>query len=738
MSKIETAGRQAYQGLTLGFGDELIDVPTAAIVAALTGQKYKDVLKEARDISKKNLAKDWEENTAISLAANIAGGVPFGLASAGKNVTLKGLGALDKLSDATKLGKYAQAITNAGKGLTSWASTGGRLARAGKGSAAGAGYGAIAGLGAGGDSIEERIISSLLGTAIGGTAGGAGGALSRGNPTAQSVAPKAAKQASGNKAEQEFLRQLLMRPDLEDMQKRMVDYQGLSKKTGIELTLPEMLAQTDVDPLLSQQAILTKSPETAGAAQSLLQRRMGDPLAGQTGQITGALKNVSNQLAPGSYDELAQGLISSGKDGAKRITSELSAKATPLYDEAFTSNSSIGSKELDRILETPAGRKAFSRAREILQNEGTRLGIPDKELGEMAREMGIKSKGGVASGLKLRTYDLIKRGLDDMISDEVSRSTPGTTSGTARSLMSLRSRLLGELDNLDVTAKAGANSLKADGGAYARARNIYSSQPEVLQNRQLMGELANIDQLSPERVVGQLYGGTVGTAQRTASALGEEGSRKAAAAKIQDIIGGLKSGSLPPRLDEDTVNMLKVYSGKDAPLVQDFLRTVERARAGERFLRGSQTQANNAMQQSMGDAATGAAIDLATGNEIGLTRRALGEISEWVGGNSKEQYNRDLLNMFTTPRGTQAVDDAVKIQQQLMKVPPSTGQIPVAATGGAAVTQATLSPEARPQLAPAYTATPAMTQMSNEQRLQKLRRLKELRDMQKGVVNNGL
>lgn len=706
--KFETALRQAYQGLTFSFGDEGIDLLASAIAAASPNVTFKEALKEARDISRQNIAKDWKENLPLSLAANIAGGVPFGLAMAGKNVAVRGLSGLDKVSKATSLDKFAQALTAAGGNVSNWATTGNRLARAAKGAAVGGGLGAVSGVGAGDDSVQGRTVGGLTGLGIGSIVGGVGGALSREQPTVKNVAQKAAKAVSENRAEDEFIRQLMMRPDLDEMQKRAIAYQALSKKTGVELTLPEMLAQTDVDPLLAQQSVLTKTPETAGQAQAILQRRMGDPLSGQPGQLVSSMNDVSQSLAPGNYDDLAQGLLEKGREGAKRITEQLSGEAGPMYSEAFSANKSISSKELDKILETPAGKKAMARTLEIFQNEGTRLGVPDKELTEMAREVGIKSKGGVASGLKLQTYDMIKRGLDDMISDEISRSTPGTTSATAKGLMSLRSRLLDELDRLDVTAKAGPNSLKPEGGLYAQARSVYSSQPEALANRKLMGGLANIDELKPQTVVGQLYRGTPGTAQRTAEALGPEGSQMAAAAKIQDIIGGLKSGQLPPKLDADTIQMLQTYAGPQADAVTDYLKVLERARAGERFLRGSQTSTNQAIQQGMGDAAASAAVDAATGNHVGLLRKSAGAIMEAIKGSNAEQYNRDLLNLFTTPRGMEALDQAVKAQQKLMATP-GVSNLPVTSIGSTALGRPAIQP-GDVSIPSAYSSIPAVTQ----------------------------
>lgn len=676
VDRIKTAGRQAYQGLTFGFGDELIDLPTAAIVAALTGQKYSDVLKEARDISRENIAKDWQQAPITSAVANIAGGVPFGLAAAGKNVAVKGLQGLDKLSEAAKVRALADAVTNAGKAASDWAATGNRLQRAGKGMAIGSGFGATAGAGAGGDTIEERLASTGLGASIGSIVGGLSGAVSRGAPSVQSVAKKAASQAALNPAEDEFLRQLLMRPDLSDMQKQALVLQGLSKKTGIELTLPEMLAQTDVDPLLAQQSKLVKSPETAGAAQALLQRRMGNPVMGQQGQIIGGLQDVSQQLSPGSYDDLAQGLMTQGRGAAQRITAELSSKAKPLYEIAYSK--SVPEKQLADLVTGENGP--------IIKN-AIQAAIKDERFAGKLQGKPVNS---------IEVLDAAKRIIDERVRAGANPAAPFDTKAYTSAVNSLRQSMI------DAAPE------------YGQALSVYSGNTDVLANRQLMGELANIDQLDPERVVRQLYSGTPGTAQRTAQALGPEGSKMAAAAKLQDIIGGLKSGQMPRQMDADTINMLRAYAGPDADTVTDYLKVVDRARMGERYLRGSQTDALKNIGQGMDDAAN-VALDVATMNKVGLARRGIDAISDAVKGSQKEQYSRDLLNMFTTPRGMEALDEAVKLQQQMMSLPAKGVSLPVTSAGGGALTSGSASQQYMPSPMVPYAAVPAITQGTIQQ-----------------------
>ena len=135
------------------------------------------------------------------------------------------------------------------------------------------------------------------------------------------------------------------------------------------------------------------------------------------------------------------------------------AAAKPLYDEAYKFNQSISSREIDNILSTPAGKKALSDARVIMQNDRSLMGLPDKELGDLAKElqsMGMmaETQGGVASGLKLRTLDYVKKALDDQYQGAVRAGEKSN----ARAILGLKQGLVSELDSADTT------------GLYSKAR----------------------------------------------------------------------------------------------------------------------------------------------------------------------------------------------------------------------------------------------------------------------------
>jgi len=86
-----TVGRQALQGATFGFSDELIDTVGYAGAKAYAKAFAPELLdeitfKEARQSSKQDIARDWQNAPVTSFASQAAGSIPFGLTQAAGNV----------------------------------------------------------------------------------------------------------------------------------------------------------------------------------------------------------------------------------------------------------------------------------------------------------------------------------------------------------------------------------------------------------------------------------------------------------------------------------------------------------------------------------------------------------------------------------------------------------------------------------------------------------------------------
>jgi lysozyme len=135
---------QGMQGATFGFADEVTDRIGAGIASLATGEKYGELLNEARDRGKNRLQQQFEQNPVTAISANVGGSLLTGGAAA-----------------TTKAGA---AVGNSLRG-------GGTLARIGKGTLAGAASGGL--YGAGTSDEGKRLEGATQGALIGGTIGGA-------------------------------------------------------------------------------------------------------------------------------------------------------------------------------------------------------------------------------------------------------------------------------------------------------------------------------------------------------------------------------------------------------------------------------------------------------------------------------------------------------------------------------------------------------------------------------------
>lgn len=119
---VRTMFDQGGQGLTFGLLDEGQDRIGAGIASLATGEKYDDLLKEARGMSKARLARQFEQRPGLSIASNIAGGVVTGGAGA---ETSAGAAVANSLRNGTVFGKNLGTAGRAIKGAVSGAVSGG-------------------------------------------------------------------------------------------------------------------------------------------------------------------------------------------------------------------------------------------------------------------------------------------------------------------------------------------------------------------------------------------------------------------------------------------------------------------------------------------------------------------------------------------------------------------------------------------------------------------------------------
>lgn len=572
--------RQAKQGATFGFADEAENLLQAAIVAALTENKFPETYAMARKLSKENIAKDWEEDPLLSAAGQIAGGLPLG---------------------ATKGAKIA----------ADWIRGGTALSGIGKGAAVGAGYGGLAGLGAADDNLSDRAAGFGLGAGIGGLGGGITAPLARLGANKpidyRKVTEKTAK-GFDTKAQKELARQLSARPDLPEQLARAESIREASQRAGIQLTLPEMIAQSSGDPLLAQQAVLSSNPMTAGRMAKMYSARSGTPT--QAGQIEQSLAALARELDPSvaSYDEAARSLIGAADEAQGRITSRLTSEARPLYERAYQEFV----PEDAPILQNPLIRSALDRVK----------GNPI-----FAQEIGQSPDNSI------QALDAVKRSLDDM-AENASRQG---NRNEARLINQARTQLVESMD--------------AASPSYSKARSVYSGSPEALQMREAIGGLADIDPMNTKSVGRALFGGTQQNAAVAAEALGKK-APTAAAARIYEAMDVARgdptsfAGRIAP--DQRTLEMLRAYGGGDR--LDETLNVINQAKMGERMRYGSPTQPRQQAEQSLAASALNSAVDVKTGGTTAVLRKVadvLGRGSEQV----DPQFYSDMADLMLTDSG---------------------------------------------------------------------------------------
>lgn len=260
----------------------------------------------------------------------------------------------------------------------------------------------------------------------------------------------------------------------------------------------------NVSSLLDNQRQLSRYPESTNQMTDFYADR-------NTNQIPSAFQTMLDKISPVTASSVANRDLGTAAGATIQASRDArSALAAPLYQKAYAANPNIATPAIDRILQTPAGQQAMKNAAVTMQNRMSLMGASDPELTAAKNEavkLGLMTDpstgAGVASGLKLQTYDLIKQKLYEL---EQAAKNPQTNAATTDSsaISDLRQGLTNELDKADVTAtpappteadllarypgtiNAGrraailASSPPAAPGLYAQARKVFQTEsPDV-------------------------------------------------------------------------------------------------------------------------------------------------------------------------------------------------------------------------------------------------------------------
>lgn len=353
----------------------------------------------------------------------------------------------------TGLGELGGAVITGGAGLQRAPAALGAMARQAPvrtGAALGALSGGVYGFGSGEGGLQERLKDAASGTALGGITGGAA------VPVARAVG--AGLGSIGTKLKEPFVditervtKQPFVKPEEKAIDKVVSKLKkDFPDEADFKAALDEWINTEDLG--LAEIA----GKQTQRLARGSAQYPSGEQFAGEyiyekrIPTIRDSIKSTfSETISPSRniYDTI-DSVVEKGR-----------AKASPLYDKAYASNTAITDQSINTILERPAVKKALKDGIQIMRNEGRYLGAPDPELKAIVRDLSAVGKmddvnGAIAGGFSLRTLDHTKRALDEMIGREI------RSGGTASDLIAAKNDLVSILDKADKS------------GAYKKAREV--------------------------------------------------------------------------------------------------------------------------------------------------------------------------------------------------------------------------------------------------------------------------
>jgi len=425
--------RAAFQGLTLGFADELeaaILNPVSALGAALgfEGKNYNERLQFVRD----KLASYRSENPLEAMAFEMGGAVLPTLA--------------------------AGALTAGTGGAAVGASTAARLAptalRAAK---IGAAEGAVAGFGAGEGGLGERAKSAATGAALGGTIGAAApvatqqvGRLGRNVLDAVGV--------GGSKRSSTFAERKMLEALERD---KMTPAQAAGR-----LDEARELGATDI----TLADLGENMRGTAWRAQAMPNERRQGVFEQFSERQSGQAEQIAEQAAKMSGTEGATGIQYLDDLGAR-----VQAQAKPAYRKAYDVN--LDAAPFQGMARSKVVQDAYRKAVELADID------PDIDISGMPKDLGDFIQSSTAEGatvsMPTEVAHNIKKGLDALIEGETDAVT-GKVTQRGRMLTKLKKSWNSEIENQNDAYKV-ANKQFSDNASLRRAYDVgfdFNKTPE--------------------------------------------------------------------------------------------------------------------------------------------------------------------------------------------------------------------------------------------------------------------
>lgn len=244
---------------------------------------------------------------------------------------------------------------------------------------------------------------------------------------------------------------------------------------GIDLSLGQA---TGLRSMLMRERQAARWPETADDVADMVRRQ-------NETQFPEAIGAATRSLSPLGGEEAVRAFRAGGEDVVNKALKARSVEADAAYKIAYDANKDLTSPTLNRLLKTSHGAQALREARLEMADRMKAMAVPDAELTQQMRVLADIGKidrvsPGVAKGLKLETWDLIKRKLWDIEQGMINPATHKPTSAGA-AVKNVRQKLTKELDRLDKSKIAGPNSTYPGPGAYQKARMQFGDASEQVE-----------------------------------------------------------------------------------------------------------------------------------------------------------------------------------------------------------------------------------------------------------------
>lgn len=408
--------RQAGQGLTFNFGDEI----TAGARSLFGDETYEQALADERS----KIDEFHKRNPWASGAANIGGALIGG-------------------------GGIGMGVRGAAKAGSSLA---GRIAGAtaanpiGAGGITGAASGALAGFGEGEGGFDNRMASAGMGAIVGGLGGTAAGALISAAPAVKRI----------------YQERIAKNPDAIRASAEREVGKGIERsgKTADELKarLQEDRGLGVPSTLMNADDELAKTGEVVVAKGGKGARSLEDTVAGQRADAPQR-----------TYNNLQKGISDADYYASEdAILDSLKKTGAAHYENAPWMNQDVTDPRILKFLETDVGQQAFKRARSIVEKERMALEMEGKDASHLKlQDLWKFDKDGNIAGINegarpdLRTLDLMKRGMQAMIDDGFA-SANGMTKADAAGLKKIKDVYLQALDGLSPDYKKARAAYRGD------------------------------------------------------------------------------------------------------------------------------------------------------------------------------------------------------------------------------------------------------------------------------------